>query len=1638
MRERKQIRLTRQSSDRDTMLLASQPASQPASPMSARAWRRAVSPPESGLSLSRAGSSSRRAAARCLRRGLFSALLGLPLLLCLVVPAAAQTTPTANADGSYTVPGNWALKPSTLTSGDKFRLLFISSTTTTVGQNASFAQIDTFVRNRANAGHASIRIYGDQFKVVGSSGTVDARDHTGTTHTADDLGVPIYWLGGDKLADHYMDFYDGSWDSYSQRDEGGTSSNFATVATGSYDNGTKRGNGVWHLGTGSNNIVRQGNPRNGPPFDHSASGASNYVYGISPVFVVGTDSSESSTLLSNTGQQEGTVAYSAQSGPVQIGQRIRTGSHAAGYDLDSVVLKLVDIGSTPAVTIHGNSASNEPVLGSTLYTLTNPSTVTAGLNEFSAPADATLEADTDYWVILSAPGNPVTWRITTSTNLDAGAAAGWQISNGNAEIVFGQTTVRTDGSYQLQVKGAAISSDTVAPTVEIGGLSGTSGAVTVTISFSEDVTGFTVEDIAVSNGAVSNFAGSGAAYTATITPADGGMVTSLVIAAGAAADAANNGNKRATANNATVSRLAAPAPLTATPGDGRVALSWTVTADNTGFAAATRYQYRFWAVGGSFTEWMDVPDKDGDGDLSDETAHVVAGLANDVNHLFQVRAVNGAGAGAPASVTAMPSAAGDTTAPTVVSIKRRTPSTSPTSADSLTWRVTFSESVTGVDGADLTVTGSTATAAAADSSAGVVWDVTASGGDLESLEGAVTLGFASGQDIVDASGNALDPTLPAGAETAYTVDNTPDRPTGADRTVTTKEDTAYAFTADDFGFVDADEGDTLAGIRITALETAGALKFSADVTLDQVISKAQIDTGLLTFTPAANANGPGYATFGFKVSDGALESAAANTITIDVTAVNDAPTGLPAIAGIPSEGDTLTAATDAIADADGLGTFGYQWKRDGTAITGATSSTYTLAQADVGSAITVTVSWTDDGGTAESATSAPTAMVTLAPLTVTLDTGLGGVLETAGPVTVTITFSAAVTGFAETDLAAVRGTVSDFTEVTSGTVWTVRLTPNPDFNGRNVDLTVPAGAAVDANGNGNKRARTSVRYLAPLRAPRDFTATPGDARATLAWTAPANDGVGLAAVSKYQYQYHPAGGPWVWWRDVPDGDGDGDFSDETSFTLGGLQNGTRYHFQLRALNGAGEGAATAIFSTVPSANTATDGVTVSESSLALTEGHASDAEGSYTVALDTDPGATVSIAVSSDDASAATVSPSTLTFTGGDSGTWGTAQKVTVTAQEDGDAAGETVTVSHAATVSSDSSNPYHQITVADVSVTLTDAGHGVLVSESSLAVNAGASATYKLRLKSQPGGSVVIAPTSSSTAGATVSPATLTFTNANWDQEQTVTVTGVGGATTGTATVSHAITTATTAYPATQSIASVAVTLRNLTLDPTTIPANSLNGATVTLIPKNMSFIGAGPGTGQRDSNSLNWAENDEGNPIIGQLSARAKALFTLSGAPDGLTISDVELLARETGVHGMPAGVGHRSARITLAYSGSAVTMDETVTVSVASEHFREYSGTFRGFDLDAPSFSASFTISPGSTTNAAPTASNGTVTVDEDGTHTFAAAEFGFMDADTGDTLASVRITTLETAGDLEVDGTDATLDQVVTKADIDANK
>jgi VCBS repeat-containing protein len=91
---------------------------------------------------------------------------------------------------------------------------------------------------------------------------------------------------------------------------------------------------------------------------------------------------------------------------------------------------------------------------------------------------------------------------------------------------------------------------------------------------------------------------------------------------------------------------------------------------------------------------------------------------------------------------------------------------------------------------------------------------------------------------------------------------------------------------------------------------------------------------------------------------------------VTVNPVNDAPTGAVTITGTPTEDQMLTADVPGISDADRVGTFTYQWLRNGTAITGAANSTYTLGDADVGTVITVVVRYTDGQGTHESVTSA--------------------------------------------------------------------------------------------------------------------------------------------------------------------------------------------------------------------------------------------------------------------------------------------------------------------------------------------------------------------------------------------------------------------------------------------------------------------------------------------------------------------------------------------------------------------------------------------------------------------------------------------------------------------------------------------
>ncbi len=100
------------------------------------------------------------------------------------------------------------------------------------------------------------------------------------------------------------------------------------------------------------------------------------------------------------------------------------------------------------------------------------------------------------------------------------------------------------------------------------------------------------------------------------------------------------------------------------------------------------------------------------------------------------------------------------------------------------------------------------------------------------------------------------------------------------------------------------------------------------------------------------------------------------TLTFTLQSSNIAPTGAPSVTGPAEVGEELTAITSGIDDADGLTnmSYSYQWVRvasDGreTDISGATSDSYIVQAADVGSQLWVRVSFTDDKDNSETLTS---------------------------------------------------------------------------------------------------------------------------------------------------------------------------------------------------------------------------------------------------------------------------------------------------------------------------------------------------------------------------------------------------------------------------------------------------------------------------------------------------------------------------------------------------------------------------------------------------------------------------------------------------------------------------------------------
>ena len=327
-------------------------------------------------------------------------------------------------------------------------------------------------------------------------------------------------------------------------------------------------------------------------------------------------------------------------------------------------------------------------------------------------------------------------------------------------------------------------------------------------------------------------------------------------------------------------------------------------------------------------------------------------------------------------------------------------------------------------------------------------------------------------------------------------------------------------------------------------------------------------------------------------NDEALTSTAYPSGIATVPAVAAPATGAPAITGTARVGQTLTASTGGIMDADGLSrvSYGYRWIRvdsDGmmnpTDI-GTDASTYTLVAADEGKKIQVEVSFQDDRGNDEELTSEayPSGTETIAAA----DTTNNAPTFTDGPSTsrsiaentasgqnigAPITATDADTGDTLTyDLggtdAAAFGIVSASGQIQTRAAldyetkssYTVTVTVSDGNGGSDsIDVTINVtpddGGGDDGGGDGGDgEPTTSVPG-----SPRNLTAVVGDGQVVLSWDTPESDGG--AEITDYEYRINGRN-PWI-----------SIGSTLTTYTVTGLVNGTAYTFQVRAVNRIGTG-----------------------------------------------------------------------------------------------------------------------------------------------------------------------------------------------------------------------------------------------------------------------------------------------------------------------------------------------------------------------------------------------------------------------------------------------------------------------------------
>ena len=684
------------------------------------------------------------------------------------------------------------------------------------------------------------------------------------------------------------------------------------------------------------------------------------------------------------------------------------------------------------------------------------------VNGFSVADDLTVTLTAEEDVTSNTPIAAVTLKsgaegdavyvVTVTPHADGAEGDVAVTVNANA-VQDMATNANTAGSNT-----ATVHIDTIPPTVAISDVPTTeqNAAFDLTITFSEDVTGFAAAGLTVTGPATATLSGSGSGYTATITPnatAEGDVT--VQVSADAVVDAAGNNNPASDATDSihvdTIPPTATISDVPTTEQNSPFDLTITFNEEVTGFAVAGL------TVTGPATATLS-------GSGSGYTATITPNATAEGDVTVQVSAdavVDAAGNNNPAS-DATDSIHIDTIPPTIVF--RGVPDTEQNGAFDL--GITFSEEITGFAMGDLTVTGEATATAVVPVGTNNTYIATIT--PTVGKEGDVTV-TVNASAVTDAAGNkntASEPTRNIHIDTIAPTVSVAVTPltVEANGYETEERNAPYDLTVT---FSEEVNGFALSDLAVTGPGSATALEGSDG---DIVYT--------VTVTPDADAEGDvTVAVNASTVQDFATNQNPAGSAPITVYIDTIAPTftieDTPVLQKINDFFDIRIVFSEAVNDfrpadftASDLVTPSLQSGADG-------ASEYTVRMTpneDVQGNLFIEVS----AETAQDfalnlnadavATTQPVRIDTIAPTVEISDLPTG---VRAEPFDVTITFAEAVNGFTTEDIALVGPATVLLTAGTDGdAVYTASVAPTENADG-NVTLQIPAAVVEDLAGNVN-------------------------------------------------------------------------------------------------------------------------------------------------------------------------------------------------------------------------------------------------------------------------------------------------------------------------------------------------------------------------------------------------------------------------------------------------------------------------------------------------------------------------------------------------------------------------------------------